>query len=211
MDFFRDVLRELLDELYMAQVMYVGNSLGGMIGHWLTVCAPERIERLVLVDGSLLITQRPTTWRAKWQAAMSLAPYLGEHWYNGLRGNPDAAFATLAGYYADISSLPQADRDFLYQRVNERVWDDNQRDAYFSTRRHTTAWFLAHRELGARIAKITTPTQVIWGESDRILAVSNATDLLKVQPAARLTILPGVGHLPQQEAPAKFLASLAES
>lgn len=208
-DFFRDTLLELLDVLGFDGVIYVGNSLGAMIGHWLTISTPARVRRLILVDGSLVITQRPTTLRGKWQAALGLAPILGERWYNSLRGRPDAAYATLAAYYADMSALPQTDRDFLYQRVNERVWDDQQRDAYFSTRRNTSAWFLAHGDLAARITALTTPTHVIWGEADRILDISNARDFIKIQPSANLTVLPGVGHLPQQEAPEAFLAALA--
>lgn len=41
---------ELLDVLHLARVSFCGVSLGGMIGQWLGVFAPERIERLVLAN-----------------------------------------------------------------------------------------------------------------------------------------------------------------
>ena len=43
-----DVLA-LMDELGLQRASYCGLSLGGMIGMWLAVNAPERIERLVLI------------------------------------------------------------------------------------------------------------------------------------------------------------------
>jgi 3-oxoadipate enol-lactonase len=43
-----DVL-ELMDELGLERASYCGLSLGGMVGMWLGVNAPERIERLILL------------------------------------------------------------------------------------------------------------------------------------------------------------------
>jgi 3-oxoadipate enol-lactonase len=47
----RDVV-ELLDALGLERVHFLGLSLGGMIGQWLGIRAPERIERLVLSNTS---------------------------------------------------------------------------------------------------------------------------------------------------------------
>jgi 3-oxoadipate enol-lactonase len=44
----RDVLG-LLDRLELARISYCGLSLGGMVGMWLAINAPERIDRLVLI------------------------------------------------------------------------------------------------------------------------------------------------------------------
>jgi len=45
------------------------------------------------------------------------------------------------------------------------------------------------------------PTLIVWGQEDRVLDVSGAALLGSVLPAARLQILPGVGHLPMIERP----------
>lgn len=45
----RDVL-ELLDRLEIGQVSFCGLSMGGMIGMWLGIHAPERLRRLVLAN-----------------------------------------------------------------------------------------------------------------------------------------------------------------
>jgi len=39
----------LLDRLQLARVSYCGLSLGGMVGMWLAINAPQRIDRLVLL------------------------------------------------------------------------------------------------------------------------------------------------------------------
>jgi 3-oxoadipate enol-lactonase len=47
-DFGRDVL-ELMDSLGIERTSYAGVSIGGMVGMWLGVHAPERVKRLVLI------------------------------------------------------------------------------------------------------------------------------------------------------------------
>jgi 3-oxoadipate enol-lactonase len=47
----RDVI-ELLDSLQIGRVHFLGLSLGGMVGQWLGIHAPERIDRLILSNTS---------------------------------------------------------------------------------------------------------------------------------------------------------------
>jgi len=62
------------------------------------------------------------------------------------------------------------------------------------------------------LARITAPTLLVWGEADAMIPVANAADyqaaLRQVQPVPLLR-LPGVGHLPQEEAPAASLPAVA--
>ena len=39
----------MLDRLNLARVSYCGLSIGGMVGQWLAINAPERIDRLILL------------------------------------------------------------------------------------------------------------------------------------------------------------------
>ena len=39
----------MLDRLDLARVSYCGLSIGGMVGQWLAINAPERIDRLILL------------------------------------------------------------------------------------------------------------------------------------------------------------------
>jgi pimeloyl-ACP methyl ester carboxylesterase len=48
---------------------------------------------------------------------------------------------------------------------------------------------------------IKVPVTVIWGESDRLCVPAGAGQLSELLPHATITMLPGVGHTPQVEAP----------
>jgi pimeloyl-ACP methyl ester carboxylesterase len=59
-------------------------------------------------------------------------------------------------------------------------------------------------------AAIEAPVSVIWGELDRLCPVAGADELAELLPAARITVLPGVGHTPQVEAPAVVVERIVE-
>lgn len=59
----RDVV-ELLDGLGLDRVHFCGLSLGGMVGQWLGVHAPDRIDRLVLANTSSWMGP-PSGWDAR--------------------------------------------------------------------------------------------------------------------------------------------------
>ncbi|MAE23600.1 3-oxoadipate enol-lactonase [Pseudomonas sp. ALS1279] len=75
----RDVL-ELLDALGIAKMHFCGLSMGGLIGQWLGINAPERIERLVLCNTAAKIGT-PEVWNPRIE--MVLAE--GEQAMRGLR------------------------------------------------------------------------------------------------------------------------------
>jgi 3-oxoadipate enol-lactonase len=59
----RDVV-ELLDALEIDNVAFCGLSLGGIIGQWLGIRAPERVRRLVLANTSSFMGP-PSAWDAR--------------------------------------------------------------------------------------------------------------------------------------------------
>lgn len=58
--------------------------------------------------------------------------------------------------------------------------------------------------------QITAPTLVVWGDADPWLDVRNGIELARRIPGARLEILPGVGHLLQEEQPERLTQLLAD-
>ena len=58
---------------------------------------------------------------------------------------------------------------------------------------------------------IKVPVTVIWGESDRLCVPSGAAQLAELLPHAKVTMLPGVGHTPQVEAPDVVVDAIARA
>jgi pimeloyl-ACP methyl ester carboxylesterase len=207
LSFFQETLMELLDELGIARATLVGHSLGGAIAQSLALAHPERVAGLILIGGSLVARSQ----RIGLATMLFLIPGLGEWSYNRLRRDPDAAYGTLRPYYSDLDRLPEADRAFLYQRVNERVWSDGQRRAFLSTFRHLARALPAQqRAIPARLAALALPTVGVWGERDQVNPVENGRVLVELQPSARLVVVPGAGHNVHQEDPQAVLTVMQE-
>ena len=58
--------------------------------------------------------------------------------------------------------------------------------------------------------RVKVPTQIVWGENDKILPVGYAAGFKKLIPHARVDILPNCGHLPQTEQPEQFVKLFRE-
>jgi pimeloyl-ACP methyl ester carboxylesterase len=194
--FFAGSLIELMDQLSVSRAILVGHSTGAVIAHSIALQHPDRVEQLILIGGSLVSKEN----RISAGLLLFLIPGIGEWSYNRLRKSPQAAYRTLEAYYHRLDDLPQAERDFLYQRVNERVWSDGQRRAFLSTLRNLATWISSQQKnLPARMNGWNIPTHVIWGENDSVNPVGNAHALKELLPSAQLSIVTGAGHNVQQE------------
>ena len=82
-DLGRDLLA-LLDALGLERVHFCGLSKGGMVGMWLAVNAPDRVERLVLCNTSAYLGP-PELWNARIEAVrqsgmQAVVPQVLERW-----------------------------------------------------------------------------------------------------------------------------------
>ena len=205
MDLFRETLLELLEELSVPQAVWVGHSFGALLAHFMTLEYPEKAQGVVLVDGGLL-TGRP---RLNLTILLYMVPGIGERMYNRLRKNPQAAFSTLAPYYSNLNAFSEVERNYLLKRVNQRVWSNEQRDAFLWTMRNLVRFGLKEqRKLPERLARQQVPALVVWGEKDQITPVENAQFLAKSMPDARLVLISGAGHNVQQDRPQDLLEAI---
>ncbi len=206
--FFADAVLELMDALGIHYATLIGNSLGGIIAETIALQHAARCQRLVLVDGTIAIVKRPATNRGLLTQLLFLSR-MDKRNFELLRPNHQLAYDTLLPYYASLPAMPQADRDFLFQRVNERVWDEPQRLASLSVQQHLPRFIIGEgRRLVKRIPTMPVPAQIVWGECDNILSIENGEARAAMQAGAKISVIAGAGHLPHQEQPRAFLSAL---
>lgn len=176
-----EVYGRLLDELDLRRVTVIGSSIGGWVAAELALVAGERLAALVLLDAAGLDS--------------------AEH--------PVADFFSLTlDEVADLSYAdPDAHRIDLSAMTGEqkRIGAGN-RDAL----RVYGGTTMADPSLRERLADITVPTLVVWGEADRMMTPEYGREYAAAIPGARFHVLPKAGHLPQIEAPGALLALVEE-
>jgi pimeloyl-ACP methyl ester carboxylesterase len=186
-------------------VFLVGNSLGAVVAETAAFKKPELAKGLILLDGS--IPGGPS--KIGFFALLKLL--FSRKWYRAYRVNPEGAWASLYSYYADLDSMPGADKDFLRERVMDRVNSSSQERAFFATQRSLIRAFGAGfpgyaRKIRLFKGKIT----LLWGEKDRIMPVSTAEPFKTLRNDIELRIISGAGHLPHQVKPAETAKFIAE-
>jgi pimeloyl-ACP methyl ester carboxylesterase len=176
----------------------VGNSLGAIIAEGAAMARPDLARGLILVDGCF-----PSKVPLNSSLLFLALPFLGKAWYRGFRKNHEGAYRSLFPYYADLEALDEADREFLRERVIERVESKTQERAYFASLR-SMIWHYRFAGKGYTRFIKTYPGKVLilWGEADQVLPLDSTGIILDISPNARLAVIPGAGHLPQQEKPA---------
>ena len=205
--FLCDAILELVEILQVTHALIIGSSLGATIAHTIALERPAWLKGLVLIDGSLV----NQAGQLNPVLLLYLLPGVGEWLYTRLRGNPHAAYDTLRPYYRDLDNLPAEEQQFLFLRVNQRVWDDAQRHAYLSVLRNLASFITRQQKgLPERLSHLDVPTLILWGEDDRILPASNGKAATAVQPSARFISLSEACHLPQQECPMAVLQAILD-
>jgi pimeloyl-ACP methyl ester carboxylesterase len=192
------MLGALLDRLGLPAAPVVGHSLGGMLGLWLALDAPRRVQALMVMGAPAVALPGS---HADLLLALLATPPLGRL----LLGTPAPLpvyrwlLARSAGRHALASAAPE---------VVETSW----RAARLPGVAGSVASFL-ERELqerhprqgialtGAELAGIRQPTLVIWGQDDqRFCPLPQARAAIAQIPTARLEVVPG-GHQPWLDDP----------
>jgi pimeloyl-ACP methyl ester carboxylesterase len=194
-------LRDLLISLGHDRATLVGHSLGGGIAMQFTYQFPEMVERLILVSSGGLGSEVSLVLRAASlpgadlfiSATASVGRTAGRLVGGalglvGLRPSPDVA--EVARSYAALAD-PERRRAFL-ATVHSVIGTDGQRVGA------ADRLYLAEG----------LPTLIIWGSEDSIIPVDHGYRAAEMLPDSRLEIFDGVGHLPQAEAPGRFVLAV---
>lgn len=179
-------LEALLDRLGIAEAVVVGSSLGGRKALAFARAVPGRVRGLVL------LAPPPEGMRGGggWLASAAL---------RGLDPGP-LLWLRLGAAYAD----PAMATPEVRARYRDLLLAPGVREA-----------ILARGRAGVpepAVPEPPPPTLLVWGSEDRIVPSSAIAAWARLLPEARLATLPGVGHLPMEEAPEALAALLrAES
>lgn len=183
---------DLLDQLRIPRVVLGGNSLGGEIAWRAAVLAPERVDKLLLV-GALGPSFSPQAVPLGF--VLAGAPVLGALSEGFL---PRAlVLQGLRSVYADTTRIS----DTLVDRHFELLLREGNRRAL---RLRLQQW--VNGEHAERIATLRQPTLILWGAQDRLVPPPVGEQFHQAIAGSRLVLLPGLGHVPQEEDP---MASVA--
>jgi pimeloyl-ACP methyl ester carboxylesterase len=158
----------------------VGNSLGAWVAFLEGAAHPERVARIVAINGGPLKGEN---------TSFTLQPKSREEARRTIEALRDPSSPAVPGYVLDD--------------VVKQAWKGPL------ARLAGTAGEMERLVLDGKLSDFQVPVDIVWGESDRMMTLEYARRLLAQLPRARLTTIPGCGHAPASECPATLSRVLA--
>ena len=205
----------VMDALDLPSAVLVGHSMGGGVIGYVAARYPDRVERLVFVDGAPRIEDAQS-------AAETSAPRNPR--LNSTLGVPQGATGLLSfppferwarilarlfvqpGLFTELQKSAYYDPAVVtpevaagYQRQLEIVGWDEALLAILSGRSFGDAPLTQ-----AEAAAIIMPTLILWGAEDTWVPLSAGERLASALPNAQIITYPLTGHLPMEEQPETF-------
>jgi pimeloyl-ACP methyl ester carboxylesterase len=189
---------EFLDQVGIEKADILGSSHGGSVVMELAVLAPERFRRMVLVSPSNPFAAHYEVVIKFYMSAigslfMRTAPFMPgwiwDHAIGRMYADPSRMIAGTGIGYARPLRRPGTVRH-IHGCLKTFV-DDME----------------ALRPKLSAMAQI--PTLLIWGDRDPVVEIQSGYQLQKVL-SAEMAVVPGIGHLPYEEAPEEFNRILLE-
>lgn len=179
---YADHVRRFLDERGVSRAALLGHSFGGRIAIHLASHLPDRVACLILV------------------ASAGLRPPRGPRYY---------ARVTTAKALRRLLTLPGLEGvgHRLLMRWQARV---GSRDYLAAGRLRPTLVKVVNEDLTPILATVQAPTLLVWGDQDQEVRRPAMEVMVSAIPRARLTVFPGAGHFPFQDAPEAFCRAATE-
>jgi 3-oxoadipate enol-lactonase len=182
-----DDAARLIDELGVGPVVWVGLSMGGMIGQELALRHPRKVQALVLANTT---SAYPKEAQAGWTQRIAGIER------GGLEAIVDGALQRWfhEGFHAEHPEV------VAHWRARVLGCDAAGYIACCQA--------IAGIDTTARLPRITVPTLVIAGALDQGTPPEMARTIAQAIPGAQLVVLPGASHLSVLEQPLAFRAAL---
>jgi pimeloyl-ACP methyl ester carboxylesterase len=185
---------DLLDllQLQQAKVVLAGNSLGGEVAWRVAAMAPQRVAALVLVDATGPAFDPQAVPLGFALARLPVVSTLSQWWLPR-----ELVSASVASVYGDPARI----KGELVDRYFELTLREGNRRALGLRVRQ-----LALGEDDARLDTLKLPTLILWGERDRLVPPAVGQVFERRIAGSRRVVLPGLGHVPQEEDPVASFA-----
>ncbi len=198
-------IREVADALGLDSFIIGGNSMGGKHALAFAVAYPERVDGMIIVDGSggqlPADAQEDDDDKDSGNIGFKIARMPGI--------NLIAEQITPRSLIAQSLEQSVSVKEIVTQDMIDRYWELLR---YPGNRAATMARFSANYEpmTEAEIAALDMPALILWGEEDRLIPVAAGRWLDQVLPSSDLIVYPAIGHLPQEEAADATIADVQE-
>jgi pimeloyl-ACP methyl ester carboxylesterase len=177
------VLAWIMDMWGIRRATLIGNGLGGELAWQFASRFPERVQKLVLIAPAPLgYTRKPKVSILLRFLPFSMPVWLVRWELRRAYGDPRRLTAETVRRYHDL----------MLGEGNRKAW-------------LIRIWLAILRFPRPPLEKVVAPTLLLWGEKDRLMPPAFADGYLKTLPQVSLALLPGVGHMPQEEGPAASL------
>ena len=176
---------DFLDALHVQRFAIGGNSLGGEVAWRVAARVPARVDRLILVDATgydFVPEHVPLGFQvARIPVFNRVTEFLTPRTF---------VEESVKDVYGDPSRVTGA----LVDRYFEMLMREGNRRA-LNLRLQQIATDLAP----GRIKTLTLPTLILWGAKDRLVPPADAQRFHADIAGSQLVVLPGLGHVPQEE------------
>jgi pimeloyl-ACP methyl ester carboxylesterase len=201
-------INDVLETLEAPPAIIVGHSFGAGAATELVMRHPDRARGLVLIDAALGLMAAPSP------APSMISWVIQPQWIREILvsltiTNPVATQMLLKSMIAKKErALPEYVAILQHPLAQRDSTSDIADWLYYFLGSDTTA-ASADR---AAYAKLEAPVAILWGDKDTITPLEQARDLQTLlPPETELTLLPGLGHIPQIEDPAMFNDALLKT
>jgi pimeloyl-ACP methyl ester carboxylesterase len=195
-DLMAESVLSFMDRRGVAKATIVGHSFGGAVATQLALEHPERVRAIVLVNPAGY--HRFPRWMQEGSRVVL---------------HPAVLVPSLFGsVYWILKNVCRADRPevraFRRSATKLRGGYKFLDDMAFAA--HSLRPDLVGRHFLGRLGELSLPVHMVWGGDDRLLPPSDGLEAVKAMPDARVTVVPGVGHMPIFEAPETVLAAIRD-
>ncbi|UNO39806.1 alpha/beta hydrolase [Streptomyces sp. MST-110588] len=189
------VFTELLAHWELTEPDVVAHDFGGCVALRAHLLHGARYRRLVLVDALTLAPWGTPTYRL-----------LGAH--PEIFGQlPPALHRALVREYVSSASH-RGLHPAVLDRLVEPWCTAEGRPAFYRQIARNDQRFTD--EIQPRYGEVAVPTLICWGAEDTWDPATKGHELASLIPGARLHLIPGAGHLVQEDAPAELTAALTD-